>query len=157
MLAAVAFAASAYVFLTLVIGNYLVFAASPSIQEMGSYFLTPIDYLSVVILRFSPFDEGLWAVLAFCGLLLSITGMKMRQNGLKGAALDSLTIIGPAVLVAFEVGVYFLIPSYFYLHATDFVGRVGLGNIITNFTVSLVSAIVLMGRLFYQGLGRRRR
>lgn len=157
MFAAVVFTVSTYIFLTLVIGNYLVFAASPSIQQIGSYLLTPIYYLSVVILRLYPFDEGLWAFSAFFVLLLSIAALRMRQNGWRRAVLDSLTIIGPAILVSFGVGVYFLIPSYFYSQVTNFVGRAGLGNVITNWSVLAVSTAVLLGRFLFQEFGNHHR
>lgn len=145
-LAAVILTVSGFIFVTLVVGNYLVFSPNIALQALGSDFLTPVYYVSVVILRLSPFDEGLWAFSAYCILLLSVSIVRARENGLRRSLFDTLTLIGPAILVCFEVGVFFLVPSYFYSHVTNFVQYLGLGHIFTNASVLVISAAVLTVR-----------
>ncbi|MDG6971691.1 MAG: hypothetical protein JRN54_11430 [Nitrososphaerota archaeon] len=136
---------SACVFLSLVFGNYFVFSPDKPIQSLGTDFLIPVYFVSVDLLRVAPFDEGLWAFSAFCLLLLSLSAVRIRERGLIDSILDSLTLIGPAVLVCFEIGVYCFIPSYFYAPATNFVGRAPLGEYVTNCFVLISSVIVLFG------------
>lgn len=161
LLASVMLAVSGCVFVSLVTANFLVFSSSKSVQNVGSYLLAPVYFFTVRVLGLSPFDEGLWAFSAFCVMLLSISMLRARRSGLANAMINSLTLIGPAVLVFFEVGVYFLIPSYFYAQATNFVGRAGLGGLISNFTVLVVSSVILSGRLLLGALriryGKERR
>ena len=145
--AAVTTAASGFVFVTLVIGNYLVFSPSLALQSLGSYFLTPVYYFSVVVLRLSPFDEGLWAFAAFCLLLLSLSVLRTRERGAVGSLVDSLTLVGPAVLICFEVGVYLFIPSYFHAQVTNFVERASLGGLFTNYSVLVSAVAVFSSRL----------
>ena len=148
-MAAVAFAVSAFVFFSLVIGNYLAFSPSPSIQRIGSYFLTPTFFFSVAVLGVSPWDEGLWAFSSFVVLLVSLVALKRGEHGWGKASLDVLTIWAPAVLLAFEVGIFFFVPEYFYSQATNFVARWGLGGIVTNWFVLVVSATIFGARLLY--------
>jgi hypothetical protein len=155
-MAAVAFAVSAFVFFSLVIGNYLAFSPSPSIQRIGSYFLTPTCFFSVAVLRVSPFDQGLWAFSSFALLLASLIALKRRESGWGKASLDVLTILAPAILLGFEVGIFFFIPEWFNFQATNFVARWGLGGIVTNSNVLVVSAAILGARLQYGYFARVR-
>ncbi|MDG6964978.1 MAG: hypothetical protein JRM83_08355 [Nitrososphaerota archaeon] len=138
---------SACIFFSLVLGNYLVFSPDRAVQQWGTDFLIPVYFLSVYVLRIVPFDEGMWAFTAFCVLLLSLAALRTRSAGLGRAVVDSLTLIGPGILVFFETGVYFLIPGYFYSQVTNFIGRAGVGGIFTNEMVLLSSATLLMLRL----------
>ena len=147
VLSAVLLCASGFIFISLVIGNYLVFSPSGTVQAVGSNFLNPVYYLSVDVLHFAPFEEGAWAFSAFCFLLLSIAFLRATKIGMARSSLDSLTIVAPAVLIAFETGVYLLIPGYFFSQATNFIGFVGLGSVVTNWAVMVVSLAVVVGRL----------
>ncbi len=147
VVAALILSSSAYVFSSLVIGNYLVFSPIPSVQTAGSYFLTPVYFISVAVLGLAPFDEGSWAFGGFLVFLISVTALRVRKCGLRAATSDTFTVLAPSILVCFEVGVYFLIPSFFYAQVTNFVGRIGLGNILTNFSVLVVSILVLVAGL----------
>ena len=148
--AAVTAAASGFVFVSLVVGNYLVFSSSVALQSLGSHFLIPVYYFSVVILRWSPFDEGLWAFAAFCFLLLSLSALRTRTHGAIDSVVDSLTLVGPAILACFEAGVYLFIPQYFYAQVTNFVGAANLGSLVTNCFVLISSITVLSGRMLFK-------
>ncbi len=150
--AAITIVASGFAFVTLVIGNYLVFSSSLALQSLGSYFLTPAYYFSVVVLHLSPFDEGLWAFVAFCLLILSLSVLRTREFGVVGSLVDSLTLVGPAILICFEIGVYFLIPSYFYAQVTNFVGTIGLGGIVTNGLVLIFSLVTFSGGILLKAV-----
>jgi hypothetical protein len=143
VLTAIAFSVSAFVFFTLSVGDYLVFASSPLIQGIGSEFLTPVSFLSVVVLHTAPFDEGLWAFSAFCVMMLSTVGLMSRRRGLGRAFFDVLTAVAPVTLLVFEIGVYLFIPRYFFSPVTNFVGGSGIAEVLTNYAVMLVSLFLL--------------
>ncbi|MDG7010843.1 MAG: hypothetical protein JRN57_01860 [Nitrososphaerota archaeon] len=137
-------ASSGFVFVSLVAGNYLVFSPTLAVQNLGSYLLAPVYFFSEDILGLPYFDEGVWAFVSFCGILLSLSALRARPLGWRGSLVESATIFGPGILLSFEAGVYFLIPSYFFLQVTNFVGRSGLGSYLTNWTVFLISLAVLL-------------
>ena len=144
---AVEFSVSFFVFFTLVVGDYLVGSPSSLAQGAGSFFLTPVFFFSVAVLGLNPFNEGLWAFASFCIMTLSIVGLRTRGISGKRALIDAVTLFAPAVLVCFETGVLIFIPQYFYSQVTNFVGSWGLGLVLTNFTVLLISSALLCIRL----------
>lgn len=147
------FSISSVAFGSLVLGNYLVFASSVELQHLGSDFLTPVYWFSVGLLRVSPFDEGLWAFSSFLTMLCCLAMLRTRQLGLYRALSEAFTLVGPLILISFEAGVLILIPGWFFGYVTNFVEAVGLGGIVTNAFVLLVSTFVLLCRTIFLATG----
>lgn len=154
---ALVLATSLFTFVTLAMGDYLVGNPSSSVEKVGSYFLTPVQYFSEIGLGISPFDEGLWAFGSLVTLVLSIAMLRKQEVGLGMSLLDAFTLYGTGVVVLFEMGVFLFIPQYFFSQVTNFVGRAGLGQIFTNWNVLLISLPVFGGRLCYRPVRFRMR
>lgn len=103
-----------------------------------------------------PVDIGLWAFVAFAVMMLTLTLFRARDLGMWRSLLDTLTLIAPSVLLVFEVGIWFLVPNMFFVHAVNFVGHMDLSGVVTNAFVMEVAVAVFSVRLLIMMVGNLR-
>ena len=129
--------ACAFVWLVIVADNYLVHIPYAwGLRCMPCYSFYNGMYVDVA-------DPGLVAALFFLVSLACLALLWAPWHGPRTALLRVVLIVAPACLLAYEVGVYFLLSYWWPVHATIFL----TGTVFTNEAVFWISAVLLAAGL----------
>lgn len=93
-------------------------------------------------------DPGVVAALFFSVSLVCLTILWAPKYGVRRAAVRTLLVVGPASVLAFEAGAYFLLAYWWNIHATNFLTNTPFTNEVLFWTSAAVLAVgVLVDRL----------
>ncbi|MDG6926106.1 MAG: hypothetical protein JRN09_06090 [Nitrososphaerota archaeon] len=84
-------------------------------------------------------DSGVVAAMFLLVSLVCVALLWLPEQGLRTALLRTVLVVAPAEVLAFEVGVYFLLNYWWTVHATEFLS----GTPFSNEAVFWISAAVL--------------